>query len=123
MIRPNDKGGIMRRYLACILGLGLIAGCASIETIEKSDPVFEASTKKSMSDYADCVMLQWVQSANAGTRRLKTHAGTRILVPGMGGADEILDISDSDGVTRIALRERVPALSANVYKRTALDCR
>jgi hypothetical protein len=107
--RPQREGHIARMTLRChawsmkqavVILAGLVAGCATADSMRDQAPFFAAHSAKPTQDVAGCVAVAW---GSAGFN-LRTEAGsdrTSVILSGstMVGSDMVADIYTDGRVT------------------------
>lgn len=76
--------------IALMLGLVMLAGCASVEDLRNQEPIFSAKTDKTPEAYGACLMEQW-RSIGQSPNYAPIPNGIEILIEsGVGPTDFVL---------------------------------
>ncbi|MBH8611225.1 hypothetical protein I4N56_009905 [Pseudomonas mohnii] len=89
------------------LAVALLAGCSSPGDLKNNDPTISASSTKSAKKYALCVFPRWQEQRSTSTMS-ETESGYRLVVATDMMTDEVLEVSNSDTGSKVALYQRMP---------------
>ncbi|SEI65360.1 hypothetical protein [Pseudomonas sp. NFR16] len=110
----------MRHLMPTVALAFTLAGCSSTP----NNPSLNLDTRKSASEYAQCVFPKWQQiKPEASMTESKGHY--KLLVVSKVTSDEILEIYKGNPTTRVFLYQRAPLSSAfgrNGLEQAARDC-
>ncbi|KIH83412.1 hypothetical protein [Pseudomonas batumici] len=98
----------------------LLAGCASAP----NDPTLILQTKKTPSEYADCVVPK-LQGSGLTPTVSHTQGGYRIVVPSKMAADNVLEAHKAPNGGKVFLYERhllASSFTPSSFKRAAQEC-
>ncbi|MDW9405285.1 hypothetical protein GE454_19720 [Pseudomonas soli] len=93
------------RFMITMLGIVLLAGCASMNEKRADGPAFSASSPKSVEQVSECVLFAWQNQSLAGA-----HYGAAIQPLAGGGRTvisageiEFADFNAPAGATKVSL--------------------
>jgi uncharacterized protein YceK len=111
----------MRQCLLALLGM-LLAGCASVGSLDQAKPTFQASTSKLDSHYVACVVAQW-SKISPTTHAEEMPGGFRVTVSNATtDIEELLIVRSRANGADVILHERIELLAMRAYRETARAC-
>ena len=97
---------MMSRFALAIFLAIAIAGCANVNDLRKSDPVFFATTAKTPQAYADCLAASWRQDG-VQVQVAAIRNGFDIYTEGRFNVDQVVRVQHYDGKTHINMYTRL----------------
>jgi len=95
---------------ALLIGIGALAGCASVKDINARDPVFYGSTARTAAEYVQCVDSAW-KGLGTTAEQQEVRNGYELIVRGTMGVEAVLTATTWKGKTDARLSTRIQRTS------------
>lgn len=114
----------MKKLAIAFFGF-MIAGCYSIDEIEKTEPANNFITNKTLEEYSNCIRMQWGLQVS-GIQEMNIPNGKRFFKADMGSVGFLINITQLE-TSRVKVESYIPSSSWAIVpkrlKESAEQCR